>query len=157
MLAVLWAIGTIWLGALIVQESMQRQRFQYLYKMRDNAPKPWEQDWKKPLYEIVKSPAKQSLPVSFAVLEYQYWDAWDKDVVAGAMTAPKFPDGSALYMSASLTKEDQDYIARGFWDQRWDRRWLLIWPWIIGLVAPPIVLFIFGWALLWVGRGFRSA
>jgi hypothetical protein len=29
-------------------------------------------------------------------------------------------------------------------------------PWALGLASPPIVLLVLGWALLWVGRGFKS-
>jgi hypothetical protein len=67
------------------------------------------------------------------------------------------PDRSSLYLDARLTKEDQDYLVAAFWDQRWSRYASFAKIWVPILIVPPIVLFILGWAILWVCRGFKTA
>jgi hypothetical protein len=68
-----------------------------------------------------------------------------------------FPDGSQLCIPAGYNDTDKNYIASQFWDQRWGR-WgyaaSVIAAWVF---APCILLFIFGYSLLWVGRGFKRA
>jgi hypothetical protein len=65
-------------------------------------------------------------------------------------------DGSDLYLPIELNNQDREYITAKFWGQRW-KRWFEVsrW-WAVGIVGPPIVLFILGWTLLWVGRGFKT-
>jgi hypothetical protein len=69
----------------------------------------------------------------------------------------QMPDGSKLYMPASLSEAVRTRIAEQFWDQRWGR-WgraavtVSLWAFI-----PCLLLFIFGYSLLWVGRGFTRA
>jgi len=69
----------------------------------------------------------------------------------------KMPDHSSLYLDTQLTKEDQEYLAKAFWDQRWRRYASFAKIWVPILVVPPIALFILGWAILWVCRGFKTA
>jgi len=95
--------------------------------------------------------------VSFNELEYQYVQEWDQSVKDGNLTIIKMPDDSSLYLSTLLTEPDQQYIAKAFWDQRWWRYVSFIKFWGPMLVVPPIVLFILGWAMLWVCRGFKTA
>jgi hypothetical protein len=66
-----------------------------------------------------------------------------------------FPNGSHLSMPAGYTDTDKNYIAKQFWDQRWGR-----WGYAAALIAawafiPCVLLFILGYSLLWVGRGFK--
>jgi len=66
----------------------------------------------------------------------------------------EMPDGSQLYMPESLSEAVRTRIAEQFWDQRWSR-----WGRAAAIVAlwafiPCLLLFIFGYSLLWVGRGF---
>ena len=66
----------------------------------------------------------------------------------------QMPDGSKLYMPASLSEPARTRIAEQFWQQRWNR-----WGRAAAIVAlwafvPCLLLFIFGYTLLWVGRGF---
>ncbi len=77
--------------------------------------------------------------------------------VRADMVHIQMPDGSKLYMPASLSEAVKTDIAEQFWDQRW-RRWgraaaaAALWAFV-----PCLLLFIFGYSLLWVGRGFMRA
>ena len=140
----------------VAPDHFKGQPYQYVYKMRSDA-KPSDQDWTKPLYEIMRSPSKELLPVTFFDVEWKYREEWDKNVKNGAMHKVDFPDGSFLYLSSALTTEDQTYVAKAFWEQRW-KRWLAaMWPWIVGGLVPPVIFFIIGWVMLWVARGFKAA
>jgi hypothetical protein len=73
------------------------------------------------------------------------------------MVRIEMPDGSQLYMPESLSEAVRIRIAEQFWDQRWSR-----WGRAAAIVAlwafvPCPLLFIFGYSLLWVGRGFTRA
>jgi hypothetical protein len=56
-----------------------------------------------------------------------------------------------------MTKVDQDYVAKAFWNQRWGRWATEALPWVAGAVAPPIILLLLGSFLFWVFRGFAAA
>jgi len=81
-------------------------------------------------------------------LEYQYTQEWDQFVKDGKLKIVKMPDDSSLYLSTLLTEQDQQYVAKAFWDQRWWRYFSFIKFWGPMLVVPPIVLFILGWTIL---------
>ena len=71
------------------------------------------------------------------------------------MAVIEMPDGSRLYLDDQYNETDKNYIAQQFWDQPWSR-----WAYAGGAVAawafvPCILLFIFGYSLLWIGRGFK--
>jgi hypothetical protein len=72
---------------------------------------------------------------------------WDKLVKEGKMISIEVPDHSSLYLSTAVNKEDQEYLARAFWDQRWGRyldvvKYTGYWAYI--LVGPPLVLSVIG-------------
>jgi hypothetical protein len=70
---------------------------------------PWKTDWSKPYYEITDAPGKGKFPESFATLDDQYVEKWDADVKAGRTVEINFPDGTYLYLTAQLTKDDQNW------------------------------------------------
>jgi hypothetical protein len=157
LVTVLWCFGVGALAYTIVPDQLSHGKWQYVYEMRDRKDVPdWAIDWKRPLYEIMRSPSIEKLKVGFSELGYEYVQQWDKHVAEGRMMA-SFPDGSLLYLDKQLTQADQECLARAFWDQRWRRYAEIGKTWAAVLVGPPIALFIIGWALLWVGRGFKAA
>jgi hypothetical protein len=110
-----------------------------------------EIDFSKPFYETMHSPSAEKLGVAFHSVGWQQRIDWEKDP---SMIMVKMPDGSRLYMNAGFNEADRNYIAKQFWDQRWMR-----WGYAAGIIAlwafvPCALLFIIGYALLWVGRGF---
>jgi hypothetical protein len=64
---------------------------------------------------------------------------------------------SKLYLDSNLTKDDQNYLLEEFKKQRWSRWIEASRYWALGIFGPPMVLFVLGWALLWVVRGFKRA
>ena len=157
LLTALWLIGAGAFAYFIIRDEFSRWKWQYIHIMRDDVPHPNEVDWSRPYYEIMRSPSAEKLHVTFAELEYQYVRAWNERVEEGKMVLKEMPDHSSLYLDADFTKADQEYLAKAFWDQRWWRYVSFIKFWGPMLLVPPIVLFILGWAILWVGRGFKSA
>jgi hypothetical protein len=95
--------------------------------------------------------------VTFHELGYQYVRDWDQSVKDGKLAVIEMPDHSLLYLDTYLTEQDQEYLAKAFWDQRWWRYVSFAKVWAPVLLVPPIVVFILGWAILWVCRGFKTA
>jgi hypothetical protein len=159
LVTVLWCVGVGALAYASVHADVSHWKWQYLHQMRDreHVGEPWNVDWKRPYYEIFRSPSVEKLAVSFDELGSEYVASWNQHVTEGTMTTDRFPDGSMLYLDTYLTKVDQQYLARAFWDQRWWRYVEIGKMWTAVLAGPPIALFILVWALLWVGRGFKAA
>jgi hypothetical protein len=151
--SVLWIIGTAALAFLILPENMAK-RYQYVYTMRTDVGDPNKVDWSKDFYALMQSPSRNMLTASFDILGYQYVSAWDEDVKKGTMIVAEFPDNSKLYLSSQMTKEDQDYVAKQFWNQRWRRYGSDALPFIAGAIVPPVLLLLLGSFVLWVVRGF---
>jgi hypothetical protein len=150
---VLWVIGTVTLAFLILPDNVAK-KYQYVYVMRSDVPDPNKVDWTKDFYALMQSPARNMLSSSFDIVGYQYVSTWDENVKKGTMIVAEFPDKSKLYLTTQLTKEDQDYVAKQFWTQRWWRYGSETVPFLIGGIAPPVVLLLLGTFLLWVFRGF---
>jgi hypothetical protein len=108
----------------------------------------------RPFYDMIRSPSIEKLTVAFRLLDWQTKNDFDQDT---HMIKTDFPDGSHLYMSEFYSIADQKYIAGEFWAQRW-WRWAraieTIAPWAL---VPCVLLFILGYAFLWIGRGFARA
>jgi hypothetical protein len=154
LVTVLWCIVIAALAYNIVHEKISHWKWQYVGQMR---MEPWKADWTRPYYENHRSPSVEKLAVNFHELGYEYVDSWNKQLNEGTLTINRFSDGSLLYLDAALTKADREYLRQAFWDQRWRRYAEIGKMWAAVLAGPPIALFILGWGLLWVGRGFKAA
>jgi len=156
LVTVLWCIGVGALAYATVPDQLSHWKWQYLHQVREKIEIS-KLDSTRPYYENMRSPSVEKLAVTFEELGYKYVAQWDKRVSEGTMTTVSFPDGSLLYVDTELTEADQLYLARAFWDQRWWRYAEVGKTWAAVLAGPPIALLILGWALLWVGRGFKTA
>ena len=119
-LTVLWLIGAGTLAYFIIRREVSHWKWQYVHEARTNTL-PGEVDWSRPYYEMMRSPSAENLAVTFMKLEYQYTQEWDQFVKDGKLKIVKMPDDSLLYFSTDLTEQDQLYLAKAFWDQRWWR------------------------------------
>ena len=64
----------------------------------------------------------------------------------------------ALIVLGDFPHPDKDYIAKQFWDRRrWGRYARTAGIVALWALVPCILLFILGYALLWIGRGFKRA
>jgi len=98
-------------------------------------------------YQLVYSPSEEKATMEFNLL----------NKVNPVANLVSFPDGSTLYIPKGYNETDQTYIAQQFWQQRWGRwggaaKIITLWA-----LVPPIALFIFGYLLLWIGRGFKRS
>jgi hypothetical protein len=105
----------------------------------------------------MRSPSAEKLSVNFTEVGYEYVDRWNQSVKDGTMVIIRQPDRSSLYLDTYLNKADQNYIARAFWNQRWSRYASFAKLWLPILAIPPVVLFLLGWSILRVCRGFKAA
>jgi hypothetical protein len=135
-LTVLWLIGAGTFAYFTIGDEISRWKWQYVHQSRTNAP-PWEIDWSLPYYETMRSPSAEKLAVTFFELEYQYVRSWNERVEEGKMLLKTMPDHSSLYLDADLTKADQEYLAKAFWDQRWSRYVSFTKFWVPMLLVPP--------------------
>jgi hypothetical protein len=150
--SILWIIAASGVAYLIVVPEAVHGSFQAVGELK-SAVKLKDVDWSAPFYQFMSSPSAEKLNVRFDPLDWQTKSGFDKDP---RMIKVDFPDGSSAYMPASYNAEDRKYIAARFWDQRWWR-----WAYAIGVIAlwalvPCGVIFALGFAMLWVGRGFKG-
>jgi len=152
-ISVIWIIGMAASIYAVSPFDFVGSRWGYEHQMRDKSSK---QDGLNPYYKDAYSLSAKNLKPSFHKVGYQSFEAWDKSVKEGGRIIVEMPDKSSLYLYTAMTKEDQLYLARAFWDRRWLRYADMGKYWLAGLVGPPLALLVLGWSLLWVGRGFKS-
>ncbi len=118
---------------------------------------PWKRgEWatddplRKPLYEIIRSPAAEHLPLKFQLRFYQ-GAIWNQHIHARALPSFSFPSGETLDLPAELTDADRDYIQKAFWDQRWPRWKETLEPYVQAAIILPLAAFV----ILWVIRFLR--
>jgi hypothetical protein len=99
-------------------------------------------------YAYFRSPAGENLEMEFTAV--------DKPP-ADPNAFINFPDGTKLYVPKGYSTTDKNYIAEQYWQQRWSRWAYTGWPFVRWALVPCVALFIIGYALLWVGRGFKHA
>ena len=118
--------------------------------------KPWQREWatsdplRKPLYEIIRSPSAEKLPLKFQLRFYQ-GAIWNQHIHARALPSFSFPSGETLDLPAELTDADRDYIRKAFWDQRWPRWKETLGPYAQAAILLPLAVL----AVLWIVRRVR--
>jgi hypothetical protein len=155
LITALWIVGMTCMGYFAMYDEMRHSKWQYVHQVRKEIDMN-KFDWSRPYYENFQSPSGEKLAVTFSQLGYQYVDKWDELVKEGELIRKKMPDESFLYLDTYLKKDDEEYLSRAFWDQRWQRYLKHVKLWSAIVLIPPLVLLILGWALLWVGRGFKT-
>ena len=114
---------------------------------------PWQPQWKtsdplrKPLYEIIRSPAAEKRSLTFRYRGYQ-GQVWNQHINARMLPEFTFPSGETLDLPAELTDADRDYVKKAFWDQRWSR-----WKEELGSYARTAIFVpLAALVILWVAR-----
>ncbi len=152
LISILWMMGAgVTAYAMVVPDTLHG-RFQPVVVIKKEATRQQidKIDFDKPFYEFGVSPSQLKLRTEFISDQLSPAARSQSDQV-------DFPDGSHLYIPAGYNETDKNYIAQQFWDQRWGR-----WAYAAGVVTawafiPCVILFILGYSLLWVGRGFKRA
>ncbi|HLL27881.1 MAG TPA: hypothetical protein VKT73_09580 [Xanthobacteraceae bacterium] len=118
---------------------------------------PWQKEWstsgplRHPLYEIIRSPSVEKLPLEFQWRGYQ-GAPWNQHIHAREMPQYNFPSGETLDLPAELTDADRDYIKQYFWDHRWKRWKETLGPYARAAIYPSLIAFM----LLWLVRQVRT-
>ena len=109
----------------------------------------WNSEWsandplRHPLYEIIRSPSVEKLPLAFPWRFYSD-GPWNQHIHARDLQHFTFLSGETLDLPAGLTDIDREYIKQAFWDQRW-KRWG---PFAQAAISVPFGFFI----VLWLAR-----
>jgi hypothetical protein len=152
LISVLWIAGAGFTAYTIVAPEALHGRFQPRVEMKKGttAEQVEKIDFSKPFYDFVVSPSRSFLTIVFSLDQITAQELAQFILV-------DFPDGSSLYLPAGYNGADRAYISQQFWDQRWSR-----WGHAAGVVAlwaflPCTLIFVLGFGILWVGRGFKRA
>jgi hypothetical protein len=84
---------------------------------------PWQDEWpmhgplRHPLYEIIRSPAAEKLPLTFPWCGYSN-GPWNGHIHTRDLPRFSFPGGETLDLPAELTDADREYVKQAFWEQR---------------------------------------
>jgi GYF domain 2 len=149
----LWIAGTSVVGYWTVVPDVVHGNFQAEGRIKVGLD-PANFDPKKPFYDQVRSPSVEKLKVTFLPLDWATRSKFDEDAF---MKKFEVENGGFVYMPKSYNNEDTKYIVLQFVDQswgRWGRAAATISLWAL---IPCIALFILGYTLLWIGRGFKRA
>ncbi|HLL26490.1 MAG TPA: hypothetical protein VKT73_02415 [Xanthobacteraceae bacterium] len=156
-LFLVWLIASaIWLGlvwAYIRAGGWFPGKWEVFYTLRNDVGPPPTGSYgvdtplPRPLYEIIRSPSAERLPVTFQPRGWQSGSQWEYRLNVGQWEPQGFPDGSKLWLQPALTQADKTYIAEQFWDQRWPRWKMLLGPWLPSAAIPPLGLLFALWAL----------
>jgi len=153
-LSILWIAGLGFIAYSEISQKITAPIWGYVYPLREDVD--FDKMTSTALYESMRSPSAEKLKPEFHQVEYKYVSQWKDSVRDGTMIALSKPDGSHLYLDSRMNKQDQEYVANAFWNQRW-RRWLEASQyWALAIFGAPALLFVLGWGLLWVGRGFKG-
>jgi len=152
----IWIVGAGSVAYMAISPDTVSGNYAVVLAIREQAWKgtPESIDWNRPFYELIVSPSAEKSAVLFDTVGWQYLADWKTGKTHKLVN---FPDGSTLFVDKKFNDADQGYVTQQFWQQRWKR-----WGKAAGIVAmwaliPCAALFILGYALLWIGRGFKSA
>ena len=92
----------------------------------------------------------------FSAIQNRYYQIWTKSVLDGTRVRHELPDGTWLYLLSYFSEDDQDYLKKQFWSQRWGRWFGAVWGWALFAFGVPIAVFVLGRGVLWAVSGFRA-
>lgn len=157
-----WLTCTIlfWIatGILINAGGFFPARYQANFPLQPRLP-PFQKDagWQiddplhKPLYEIIRSPSAEKLPIQFTWLGYQ-GPIWNQHIHSRKTQRFEFISGETLDLPNGLIGADSQYVKDEFWRQRWTRWREIFTPYLKSAVFVPLA----GLAALWGFRRFRA-
>jgi hypothetical protein len=114
---------------------------------------PWQDEWpmhgplRHPLYEIIRSPAAEKLPLTFPWRGYSN-GPWNGHIHTRDLPRFSFPGGETLDLPAELTDADREYVKQAFWEQRCKRWGETLGPFARAAIFVPLTFFV----VLWLAR-----
>ena len=151
---IVWIIAS---GVFVNAGGFFPAHYQANFPLREGL-EPWQKEWsisdplRHPLYEIIRAPSAEKLPLEFQYRGYQ-GAFWNQHIHARQMPSYTFPGGETLDLPAELTDADRDYVKKAFWDQRW-KRWKEIFaPYLWTTLTVSLGFLV----ILWGARQLRTA
>jgi len=147
--SIVWIIA---IGIMIYAGAIFPAGFQTNFPLRADLER-WNSEWsvndplRHPLYEIIRSPAAEKLPLTFPWRGYSN-GPWNQHIHARDLPRFAFPSGETLDLPAELTDVDREYIKQAFWDQRWKRWGEALGPFARAAIFVPLGFFV----VLWLAR-----
>ena len=150
--SIVWIIA---LGTAIYAGSVFPAGYQANFPLRADL-EPWNKDWplhgplRHSLYEIIRSPAAEKLPLTCQWRGYSS-GPWNGHIHTRDLPRFTFSGGETLDLPPELTDADRDYVKQSFWDQRWKRWDNSVGPFIRAAIFVPLT----GFVVLWLVRRFK--
>ncbi|MGB9364824.1 MAG: hypothetical protein WCE79_02305 [Xanthobacteraceae bacterium] len=152
-LSVLWAVVTCVVAGYGLNRDIIAGRFQAVGDFVGGKTAS-QVDWNLPFYDVIRSPSREKLPVTYVAVDYRQRGEWD---TSDRVIAYDYPDRSRMYVQVGYDDADRSYIREQFWQQRFGRWGKAIGIFLALITLPPALLFLIGFTLLWIGRGFVGA
>lgn len=145
------------IGVIINAGGFFPARYQANFPLQPGLP-PFQKDagWQvddplhKPLYEIIRSPSAEKLPIQFTWLGYQ-GPIWNQHIHSRKTQRFEFMSGETLDLPDGLTDADSQYVKDEFWRQRWARWRDIFTPYLWQAILVPLAVL----AAIWGIRQFR--
>lgn len=147
--SIVWIIA---IGIMIYAGGVFPAGYQANFPLRADL-EPWQDEWpmhgllRHPLYEIIRSPAAEKLPLTFPWRGYSN-GPWNGHIHTRDLPRFRFPGGETLDLPAELTDADREYVKQTFWGQRWKRWAETLGPFARSAIFVPLAFFV----VLWLAR-----
>jgi hypothetical protein len=146
--SIVWIVA---IGVMVYAGAIFPGGFQTNFPLRADLER-WNSDWpaggplRRSLYDIIRPPAAEKLPLTFPSRGYSD-GPWNQHIHARDLPRFTFAGGETLDLPAELTDADRDYVRQAFRDQRWKRWKDTLGPYARAAILVPLgVLVVLGLA-----------
>ena len=146
--SIVWIVA---IGVMVYAGAIFPGGFQTNFPLRADLER-WNSDWpaggplRRSLYDIIRPPAAEKLPLTFPSRGYSD-GPWNQHIHARDLPRFIFAGGETLDLPAELTDADRDYVSQAFRDQRWKRWKDTLGPYARAAILVPLgVLVVLGLA-----------
>ena len=144
--SIVWIIA---IGVMVYAGAIFPAGYQANFPLRADLER-WNDEWpasgplRRPLYDIIRSPAAEKLPLTFQWRGYSD-GPWNRHIHARDLPRVSFSGGETLDLPAELTEADGDYVRQAFRDQRWTRWKDTLGPYVRAAIFVPLGVFVVLW------------
>ena len=147
--SIVWIVA---IGVMVYAGAIFPTGFQTNFPLRADLER-WNDEWpasgplRRSLYDIIRPPAAEKLPLTFSWRGYSD-GPWNRHIHARDLPRVRFAGGETLDLPAELTDADRDYVRQAFRDQRWKRWKETLGPYVRAAILVPLGFFV----VLWLAR-----
>jgi hypothetical protein len=140
--SIVWVIA---IGTMIYAGGIFPAVYEASFPLRTDL-EPWQNEWRMdgplrhPLYEIIRSPAAEKLPLTFQWRGYSR-GPWNGHINTRNLPRFSFRGGETLDLPAELTDADREYVKQAFWGET-------LGPFARSAIFVPLGFFV----VLWLAR-----